>query len=130
MSPMSPSRYAQPKEEVGIVKDLQALPLGMMPLGGIEPPLTGLQNPLQGQAELVLKKGLREIPRRHRAPDVLQGLYRGVARHENHGNLELRPDLLSGLDAIYGAAQADVHEHEVRLESLGMIYRRLLIFRR
>jgi hypothetical protein len=67
-SPRSGSR-------LGIVKDLQALPLEMMPLRGIEPPLTGLQNPLQGQAELVLKKGLREVPCRHRAPDVLQGLY-------------------------------------------------------
>ena len=70
-SPRSSSR-------LGIVKDLQALSLGMMPLGGIESPLTGLQNPLEGQAELVLKKGLREIPRRHRAPDVLQGFYREV----------------------------------------------------
>jgi hypothetical protein len=45
--------FLRSSSRLGIVQDLQALSLGMMLLGGIEPPLTGLQNPLQGQAEMV-----------------------------------------------------------------------------
>ena len=74
---------------------------------------------LDGDPKVGLVEGFEDITKRADKFDPGQGLIVRERGEENHRDVKAQPDLFGGSDAVDFAAQADVHQYQVRVIFLG-----------